>query len=164
VRLARGHHAVAGAHEAGDADLGVVDGFGDAVVRHHGAERPVARHAPRRGHGQLTAVAAEPGRLSVDRDGPDRQPVQVEVERGQVLGAHGRDGRDAGEPAGGRRVLDVEAVVPDVVAAVAVQGQIGVAGPGCAGLELPAGRGRRRRRKRRQENSTEYERGQSRSQ
>src|SRR5690606_15495869 len=63
----------------------------------------------------------------------DVEPLEVEVQRGEVLRRAGVDRRGAGEPAGAWLVGEVEGVVGDVVAAVAGLREVRVARAGPAG-------------------------------
>ena len=139
VRLADDHGAVGRGDEARATEL--VEHLRHAVVAHHDGEARPVRDPGTRPDGELARVAAPRGRPSVDLDGAHREPDEVEVERGQVLGRAGRDGGDALEDVGVRRVADREVVVGDVVAAVAVEGVVRIADPWRPGAE-PRCRGR----------------------
>ena len=132
VRLADDHHAVVGVEDAGVAQVGVDDDLRNPVVDHLGGERLALVQGPARRDGQLAAVAGPPCRAAVDRERPDGQALEVEVEGGQVLRRPGPDGGDPVEHVGLRRVLDVQVVVPDVVPAVAVQREVRITHPGRA--------------------------------
>jgi hypothetical protein len=85
--------------------------------------------ARRRDHQLVRRDSAEVGRRPIDADGGDREAEQVEVERAKPLRAR-RDqcGRRA-DRRGLAEVVEVDAVVLDVVAAIAVVGVVRVAYP-----------------------------------
>ena len=131
--LAGDDGAVVGVDEPGlDGEAGAEDellGDRHAVVADHGGE-PVALAAARAGVTVSSCVGPRPaGRAAVHLDRADGQPDEVEVEPGQVLGRPGRDRGHPDEPVGGRVVGHLEQVVADVVAAVAVEREVGVAHP-----------------------------------
>jgi hypothetical protein len=64
---------------------------------------------------------------SVDRDPADPEAQQIEIEGGESLRRSRLDRRDAPEPVLGRRVGDLEVVVIDLVAAVSLQREVGIA-------------------------------------
>ena len=143
VRLARDQRAVVGRHPAVlVAERALPDRARLAVVGDDGDERPAAAQARARDDRQLAALAPPRRRARADLDRPHRQAMEVEVEARQVLRRLGRDRRDALQHARLGRVGDVQAVVGDVVAAVAVLREVRVADPGRAG----PGRGLRGRR------------------
>ena len=133
VGLAGDDRAVVGVDEAGDAEEGVPERLRHAVVGDDGGERGAVGQHVLRSDGQLLPAPA-PGRVvAVDGERPDLQPHEVEIEAGQVLEGPRLDGGDPGEDVGGRVVTHVEVVVPDVVAAVAVEREVRVPDAGCTG-------------------------------
>ena len=121
--------------------VGIGQQLGHALIAHCRLEpRPAADH-PRGPYGQLCALAARPGRHSLHRGPAHGEPGEVEVEAAQLLGGRRRDDRGAAQPPGPGVVGQVEAIVRDVVAAVArVKGRAGHRGRG----RLRAGRTLRR--------------------
>ena len=111
-----------------------------AVVDQHGGEGAVAAQTLRRRDRQLVPVAAECGGVAVDADGVQVEAVEVEVEARQVLGRLGADRLARVEHPDGRVVAEVQHVLGDVVAAVAVEREVRVVEAG------GSGRVRRRRR------------------
>ena len=103
-------------------------GPGHAVVADHGREPPALLQLVPWGHGQLVVLAARPPRpLAVDHHRADGHPLEVEVEPAQRLGGPGRDRRHPDKAVRRRVVGDLQQVVGDVVAAVAVQRVVVVA-------------------------------------
>ena len=133
---------VVGVDEAGlDGEAGAQHqllGDGDAVVADHGGEPAALAQPVGRGDGQLVLGTRPAGGAAVDLDRADGQADEVEVEPGQVLGRPGRDGGHPDQAVGGRVIGHLEQVVADVVAAVAVQGEVVVTDPGGARPEAAA--------------------------
>ena len=133
---------------------GVVQGLaGRPGVADHDGEGSGALDGPAGVDGELLAITGERCRSPVHRQSADGETQQVQVEGVQRRGGPGLDGGDSGEVAGdvrGGRVLQVQVVVPDVVAAVAGEGEVVIAdtvGPGYALARMPAGGLRRSGRK-----------------
>jgi hypothetical protein len=127
-------------HEAGpdvEARKGELDR--NAVVGDVDLEALPSPDRSTRRDGQLLA-AARPRRLPVaDLDVAHLEPDEVQVEAAQVLGGPGGDGRLPVETVRRGVVGDVEVVVADVVAAIAVAREIGVAHAGRARRTRPRG-------------------------
>ncbi|RAO59289.1 hypothetical protein LUPAC06_02010 [Micromonospora saelicesensis] len=138
VGLAERHRAVGGVQETAAAQRTVVDRGGDARVLDGHCELPAARQSVAGRHHQLAVAASVLGRRVTHADRADLQADQVEVEPGQVLRGGGRDDGSTAQPVGRRVVADVEAVVPDVVTAIAVPRHVRVAGIGGTGPEAVA--------------------------
>ncbi len=117
----------------------------DPAVAHDDPKpAPVANPAARRDR-QLRALGVddEPRRPAADAHAPDLVPRrQVEAEAGKALRGDGVDGRRALEALLGHGVVEVEVIVPDVVAAVADRRKQRVAerpGPGVNAAGAVAG-------------------------
>ena len=119
MRLTDHQRAVVGPKESRNPEL-VNDRFRYAVVVHHRIELPAVPDSLLGSHCELRTAAAEGGAPVVDLDSADSQPLQVQVERREVLGGTGAYGGGACEEPAGRVVAELQQVVPDVVAAVAV--------------------------------------------
>lgn len=127
--LAGDRRAVRGGHEAGpNVRAREHELLRHAVVADLDLEAPLHR-APR-GDRQLLAVAAERRAPAVDLHAAHVQPDQVEVEAAQALDGRGPDRRLPLEAVARRVVRDVQVVVADVIAAVAVTGVVRVADAG----------------------------------
>ena len=97
-----------------------------AVVDRHVEGRALPQAVERRDL-QLLAVAVEGGGIVVHAHRADLELLQVEVQARQVLGGARPDDHGAVQPVGRRVVGEAQVVVPDVVAAVAFQREVGVA-------------------------------------
>jgi hypothetical protein len=119
LRLTHDEGAVGGRDPALDRLVGVGDDRWHARVAHdHGEVAALPQPVARRDD-QLLARAPVGGRASVDQQQADVEAAQVEIEARQGLrGARGDDGR-AVEPAARAVVVQGQAIVGDVVAAVA---------------------------------------------
>ena len=87
-------------------------------------------------------VSSPPSRLTrsgaaVDLDGPDFEPVEVEVEARKVLCRSRLDRGSAVQDIGRRVVRDVEVVMRSVVSTVAGEREVRIADPGRAGRNPP---------------------------
>ena len=127
MRLAHDHRAVVGGNEARDPEL--VDQLGDAFVRNHHRELGLVPDALGRRDRELVIVAFPVGRSVVDANGLDGHADEIQVEAGEVLGRTRFDRGDACKHVGVRVVGELEAVVLDVVAAVAIEREIRIAHP-----------------------------------
>ncbi len=131
-RLAQRERPVRGAQPALLGAVRVGDGLGRPGVADGHAERLVLAEILARPDGELLPGAVPARRLAADGDLADVQADQVEGEGGQVLGRpRGECGR-AGEVVGVRVVGETQAVVGDVVAAVAGLREVRVAYAGAA--------------------------------
>ncbi len=134
--LAGDEHAVVGADEPTAPERLVAgEGLRHTVVAHPDLEVPPGGDAGFRGDPQLAAVSVVHDWLAIDGHAPHRQPIEVEVEARKVLGRPDGDGGHSFEHARGGVIGQLEVVVVDVVPAVAVEGEVGIAEPGCAGAE-----------------------------
>jgi hypothetical protein len=127
VRLADDQRPVVGVHEARLSEQ-VDQRLGHAGVRHGDLERPSSRYAAPGRDRELAALAAERGPARVDAHRLDVESLQVEVERREVLRRDGLDRRDTLEHVGRRVVGDIEVVMAHVVAAIAIEREVRVAG------------------------------------
>ena len=138
MRLADDDRAVIGVDEPGPAEFR--ERFRDAVVGDCHRERRLVPDAGGWRDRQLLPVACPGCARTVDLDGIDRQPDEIEVERRQVLGRAGPDGRRSGQLVGIWVVGEIQVVVLDVVPTVPVERVVGIADARCAGREHGWGR------------------------
>ena len=131
VRLADDERAVVRVDEAC-----ALDGLGDAAVADDDLELAVLADAVRRGDRQLMVVAAPRCVATVHLHAVHREADEVEVELREALRRLRADRRLAAEDVRVGVVLHLQEVVPNVVAAVSVEGEVRVPRPGGAGLEL----------------------------
>ena len=141
LRLAHDEGAVGGRDPALDRLVGVGDDFGHARVAHDHGEVAALPQRRARGDDQLLARAPEGRRAPVHQQEADVEAAQVEVEARQGLRGARRDDRRAVELARGPVVVERQAVVGDVVAAVAGKPEERIAEPRRA--DAAAGRTRR---------------------
>ena len=120
-----------------------LQGLRHTVVTRHDRELGTVGDPRRRLDGELLTL---PRRLRADaiyRKRAQPHSDEIEVERGQVLGGRGLDRGLADQHVSVRVVADVEVVVLDVIAAVAVEREVRVADPGGTGRERSGWRGER---------------------
>src|SRR5262249_33379038 len=139
LRLTRDERPVVGGYPAVGGAVRVGDRLGGALVGDRDAEPLVLAQGTARGDDEFVAAAAEAGGGAVDGDAGDLQAREVEVEAVEPLGGAGGEDRLAVQVPGGGVVAERQVVVADVVAAVAAEREVGVAGAGRA-----RGAGRRR--------------------
>ena len=128
MRLAHDHRAVVGGNEARDPEL--IDQLGDALIGDHHRELGLVADALGRRDRELVIVAFPVGRPVVDADGLDGHADEIQVEAGEVLGRTRFNRGDACEHVGVRVVGELQAVVLDVITAVAIEREIRIAHPG----------------------------------
>jgi hypothetical protein len=130
--------------ERGVDGVGVGDDLRHAGAAHdHGEVAALLQRVARRDD-QLLPGAPVGGRASVDQQQADVEAAQVEMEAREGLrGARGDD-RRAVEPAARAVVVEGQAVVGDVVAAVAREGEERIAEPRRADAPAATGDGMRR--------------------
>ena len=131
-RLAQREHPVRGAQPALLGAVRVGDGLGRSGVADGHAERVVPVDVVVRPDGEFLSGAVPAGGRAADGDLLDVHAEQIEVERGEVLGRPGGEGGGAGEVVGVGVVGEAQAVVGDVVAAVAGLREVRVADAGAA--------------------------------
>ena len=105
-----------------------------AAVADDRREQLTPTQLPRRSDPQLAAVARPAGGPSVDLHRQHLQAVQVEIEPRQVLGRPRLHCCHAGEAVGPGPVGQVKRVVPGVVAAIAVLGEVRIPDPRRTGM------------------------------